>query len=88
MRLETWLPGDEQARMVAVRVADTGPGISPDTLPHIFDPFFSTKAQGLGLGLAIVKRIVEGHQGVIRCQSREGDGTTFDVLLPHDLADA
>lgn len=85
--LETWSSGEGQARIIA-RVVDTGPGIPPATLPHIFDLFFSTKERGLGMGLAIVKRIVEEHRGTIQCQSQEGNGTTFDVMLPHAHADA
>ena len=84
--LETRSSGEGHKRIIA-RVVDTGPGIPPATLPHIFDLFFSTKERGLGLGLAIVKRIVEEHGGTIQCQSQEGNGTTFDVMLPPAHAD-
>lgn len=68
---------------VAVEVADNGPGIAPDVLPKIFDPFFSTKdGKGLGLGLAISYKIVQLHGGRIDAQSELGSGTKFTVWLP------
>lgn len=65
-----------------VRFADSGPGIPPEALPRIFEPFFSTKDRGLGLGLALALRIAEEHGGTIRCRSGDGAGTTFEVVLP------
>jgi two-component system nitrogen regulation sensor histidine kinase GlnL len=64
-----------------VCIHDTGPGISEDLRPHIFDAFVTTKPQGRGLGLALVAKIVRDHGGVVECISRER-GTTFRVLLP------
>jgi two-component system, NtrC family, sensor histidine kinase PilS len=66
---------------LVVRVADTGEGIPPDDLGHIFEPFFSTKAHGTGLGLALVHRIVQDHGGEIDVQSRPGVGSAFTVSL-------
>jgi len=63
-------------------VEDTGMGIPEQDLPHIFDPFFSTKDQGSGLGLSIVFTLVEGHQGEIKVESKEGRGTKFIIFLP------
>jgi len=65
-----------------VRVADNGPGIAPDTLQSIFQPFVSTKGKGMGLGLAICREIVEGHGGRLEVESTVGRGTTFIVSLP------
>jgi two-component system sensor histidine kinase PilS (NtrC family) len=65
-----------------VRVTDTGEGIALDDLPHVFEPFFSTKDQGTGLGLALVHRIVQDHGGEVEVQSVPGAGTTFVVGLP------
>ncbi len=67
---------------VTVTVADTGPGIAPDVLPRIFDPYFTTKTGGLGLGLTIARRIVEAHGGSLAVQSAPGQGSRFRVVLP------
>jgi two-component system, NtrC family, nitrogen regulation sensor histidine kinase NtrY len=69
-----------------ILVSDTGPGISDDAMPMLFEPYFSTKAEGTGLGLAIAKRIVSDHDGYIRVSSGpvngEGFTTTFTIELP------
>ncbi|MBQ1277421.1 MAG: ATP-binding protein, partial [Thermoguttaceae bacterium] len=74
---------------VEVAVRDFGPGIPPETLPKIFDAFYSTKSGpdetgkgGSGLGLALCKRIVEEHAGKIRVESALGKGSSFIVRLP------
>lgn len=68
-----------------VSVADTGPGIPPEHLPHVFDRFWqarSTRRAGAGLGLAIARGIVEAHGGAIGVESQPGRGTTFHFSLP------
>ena len=67
-----------------VTVADTGTGIPPSVLPHIYEPFFTTKGdgRGTGLGLAIVHGIIQAHGGTIEVDSTVGVGTTFSVRLP------
>jgi signal transduction histidine kinase len=60
-------------------VSDTGIGIPPEDLEHIFEPFFSRRVDGTGLGLAITARIVEDHKGTIEVASEVGKGTTFVI---------
>lgn len=69
---------------VVVQVKDTGCGIPPENIKHIFSPFFTTKplGQGTGLGLSIVYGIVKMHHGAIQVKSQVGEGTTFTVTLP------
>jgi two-component system NtrC family sensor kinase len=71
-------------RYVLVQVRDTGTGIPEDKLPHIFEPFYSTKGEtkGTGLGLWVSLGIVQNHGGQIKVRSRPGRGTTFTVALP------
>jgi signal transduction histidine kinase len=70
---------------VRFTVADTGPGIDPDLLPHLFDPYWSAPTpgrRGTGLGLYIARGIIERHGGRIWVESRLGTGTTFCFTLP------
>ncbi|MGN6188986.1 MAG: sensor histidine kinase [Conexibacter sp.] len=71
-----------------IEVADTGIGIAQADLPHLFDRFYRASnatgrsGPGLGLGLTSVRTIVEGHGGSVSVRSREGEGTSFTVVLP------
>jgi signal transduction histidine kinase len=67
---------------LTLTVEDTGPGMSPDIRPRIFDPYFTTRRDGLGLGLTIVRRIVEAHGGTVDVTSEPGHGAIFRVSLP------
>jgi len=68
---------------VHIQIRDTGNGIAEEHLPHIFEPFFSTKDEkGTGLGLWVSQGIVQAHGGSIKLRSRQGRGTTFSVALP------
>jgi signal transduction histidine kinase len=67
---------------IAIRVVDTGAGLTPEEMERIFNPEYTTKEKGLGLGLPIAHEIVRSHGGEIRVQSRVGSGTTFEILLP------
>jgi signal transduction histidine kinase len=66
----------------AVIFRDTGPGIPEEILPHLFEPFMTTKASGLGLGLSITYGIVQRHGGQIQVENQPGQGASFTVLLP------
>ena len=72
----------QQDNWAVVSVSDTGPGISPEDLPLLFEPFFTRKSSGTGLGLSMVQRIVEEHLGTIQVDSTVGQGTVFTVKLP------
>ncbi len=67
---------------VGVTIADTGPGVPPELREQIFNPFFTSKKDGVGLGLAIVAKIVDDHRGWIRLESATERGATFRVFLP------
>jgi PAS domain S-box-containing protein len=67
---------------VWISVSDTGCGIPPEKINHIFEPFYTTKKKGTGLGLMIVQRIIRQHGGHIELESHVGQGTTFRIRLP------
>ncbi|WP_066634655.1 ATP-binding protein [Desulfolucanica intricata] len=72
------------AESVNITFTDNGPGISSTDIPHIFDPFYTTKHSGTGLGLSISHQIVEQHGGTIDVTSTPGEGSTFKVILPRN----
>jgi signal transduction histidine kinase/HD-like signal output (HDOD) protein len=76
--------GVDSGKHLRIDFKDTGVGIPPENIKHIFDPFYTTKrvGEGTGLGLAICHSIVESHQGEIRVRSEPGQGTIFTILLP------
>lgn len=80
LSIDTWFDQDA----IHIRLSDNGCGIPKDVLPHIFDPFYTTKetGKGTGLGLAIVTQVVEDHHGSIQVASTPGVGTAFTISLP------
>lgn len=80
--LRVRLTHDESEGNVQVIVIDSGTGISQRNLARLFNPFFTTRPKGTGLGLSISRRIIEQHNGTIRVDSREGQGTRVTVALP------
>jgi signal transduction histidine kinase len=72
------------APLLRIAVRDDGPGIPPEVLPRIFQPYFTTKSakNGTGLGLNIVQRLIKEAKGAMHVQTRSGEGTTFTVFLP------
>ena len=69
---------------VSLSISDTGSGMAPKIIEHMYEPFFSTKekGKGIGLGLSMVYAIVKNHDGLIDCSSKVGEGTTFRIYLP------
>ena len=68
--------------MISIKISDTGCGLTPEEMDHIFDPEYTTKEKGLGLGLSLAHEIIRGHGGEIHVESEAGSGTTFVILLP------
>jgi two-component system nitrogen regulation sensor histidine kinase GlnL len=76
--------GERMSLPLEVCVSNTGDPISEDLLPHLFEPFVTTKANGKGLGLAMVAKIISDHSGMVECESN-AERTTFRILLPRYL---
>ena len=75
---------DNTVPLVKFWVRDNGPGIPPEVLPKIFQPYFTTKGprEGTGLGLNIIQRFIKGGHGALHCHTKPGEGTTFTIYLP------
>jgi signal transduction histidine kinase len=80
--VKTQLVETDAGRGVEIAVIDRGSGIDPKNRENIFNPFFTTKSDGVGLGLAIVSKIVDEHGGRIAVESTPGEGSVFQVILP------
>lgn len=72
---------DDEGETVGIHVADTGRGL-PENVEQIFQPFHTTKEQGLGMGLAICRSIVSAHHGQLWAEKNASGGATFHVVLP------
>lgn len=77
-----------QGGRALISIRDSGIGIAPEDMPHIFDPYFTTRRAGTGLGLPITKNIIEGLGGTLAVSSRVGEGTDIRIDLPQRTADA
>lgn len=71
---------------IRIHITDTGPGITPEHISQIFQPYFSTKKHGTGLGLPTARRIIEEHGGTLSVHAEPGRGTDFTITLPTDQA--
>ena len=69
-------------KVIIIRLTDNGPGMTTSIQQRVLQPFFTTKEEGTGLGLSISERIVENHGGRLDFESKEGEGTTFTIILP------
>lgn len=81
--LEVDLRSMEDPAGVAISFRDPGKGMNPELLGRVFDPFYTSKHNGVGLGLSVSKKIVDAHSGQIQVESRPGEGTTFTVVIPY-----
>ncbi|MDF1544173.1 MAG: GAF domain-containing protein [bacterium] len=75
-------PDHKKVDYLAVKITDTGCGISKEQISRIFDRYFTTKETGTGLGLAVVERIISAHDGTLAVKSEENNGTTFTLFFP------
>lgn len=82
IRIHTAAAGEDA---VELAVSDNGPGVAPDVTQRVFDPFFSTKANGLGLGLAINRSIARAHRGSVGYRPNQPSGACFYILVPGQI---
>jgi len=75
----------DEANQVVVAIADSGPGIDPQVVGRIFEPFYTTKPQGTGMGLAISRSIIEAHGGRLWAEPNTPRGATFQCILPASI---
>jgi signal transduction histidine kinase len=73
---------EDSSNRVLVAVRDSGPGLNPESLERLFDPFYTTKPGGMGMGLSICRSIVEGHGGRIWATANVPQGASFQFSLP------
>ncbi len=94
--MENTSPGERRLKIqssiqdgfVAIAVSDTGCGMDPGVRDNLFEPYFTTKPDGIGMGLAISRTIIEAHGGTISCESSPGGGMTVRFTLPVFVGDA
>lgn len=79
---ELMIRTEQQKNQAVISINDTGTGIAPETLPHIFDAYYSSRPRGSGLGLPTAKKIIAAHNGSISVRSDLGKGTSFIITLP------
>jgi signal transduction histidine kinase len=87
LHIKTELQRRNGAEDVLVEIEDNGKGIDPENLPHVFEPFFTTREDGTGLGLSIVRRIIKAHGADLEIESEAGRNTRVIIILPTDSGD-
>ena len=81
---EVLITTSQSANEVCLGVQDTGPGLSPESLPRLFEPFYTTKPEGMGMGLSICRSIIEAHGGRLWATRCEPRGALFQFTIPAD----
>jgi signal transduction histidine kinase len=81
-RLLRILSGVTESKEIVVTIEDNGPGVAPDVLARLFEPFVTTKGSGMGMGLSICRSIVEAHGGHLSARAAMPHGTVFEITLP------
>ena len=81
-RIQVGMTFEKAEKVFVIQVADSGPGISPEDLDRVFNPFFTTRPEGMGLGLFVTQQIVHRYGGSIRVESQVGEGTIFVIEIP------
>ena len=81
-RVEVAVRAGPDGSEVAIEVGDSGPGIPPDKLEAVFEPYYTTKPEGSGLGLWIARQITSAHGGALEVENRPGAGARFSLRLP------
>ena len=85
---ELWISTTQETPdEIVVRVKDSGVGLSPEVIDRIFQPFFTTKPQGIGMGLSISRSIIESHGGHLAAMQNPAEGAVFQFTLPVNLSD-
>ena len=79
--------GKAESGGVLVAVQDSGPGLTPESIDRLFDPFYTTKPSGMGMGLSICRSIIEGHGGRVWAAANVSQGTSFQFTLPANGSD-
>jgi signal transduction histidine kinase len=80
---ELWIcTGMDASNCVLVTVRNSGPGLDPARVEHLFDAFYTTKSNGMGMGLSICRSIIEAHGGQVRATANVPQGATFEFTLP------
>ena len=74
------------SNQVCISVEDNGPGIEPEQMQKIFEPFYTTRSQGTGLGLSVVKTVAQAHQGSVEVTNKPEGGAIFKIYLPIKLS--
>jgi len=82
LRIQSSFPEADGRDFLEISISDTGAGFDKENLKRIYEPFFTTKTEGIGLGIPICRKIIEAHNGTMKISSRPSQGTTVEIRLP------